>query len=190
MIVRECGEKIANKIVLFPNLLNEILNVVREMLRTRLPITNQVVHNIFESQLAYVNFKHPNFVEAYNQLVSPNGVTNGTTAIDEESNDGSEYEQNGDSQCVAVKELIESYVNGVREQLKDLIPKIIVKFLINSLKENLQDELVEQLNRSELLEDLLCEEKFIPLKRKEADEMLVALSKAQRIIGEIDHHRI
>ena len=158
------------------------------MLRIRLPITNEVVHNVLDSELAYVNFKHPNFVDAYNQLVSPNGVTNGTAA-DDSNDDASEYEQS-DSQCEAVKQLIESYFNGVREQLKDIVPKITVKFLIAYLKENLQDELVEQLNRSELLDELLYEEKHIPLRRKEADEMLVALSKAQKIIGEIDHHRI
>lgn len=160
---------------------------MREMLRDGLETTNIAVGMVLDSELAYVNFKHPNFVEAYNQLVNPNGTTSNDGR---KSNGGSESEQSNESQCEAVKELVESYFVGVRDQMKNIIPKITVRFLIFEVKNNLQEELVEKLNQSELLDDLLYEEKCIPLRRKEADEMLAALSKAQKIIGEIDHHRV
>lgn len=160
---------------------------MRERLDYHLKFANFGVQIVLDSELAYVNFKHPNFIDAYNKLVSPNG----TTANDNrKSNDGSESKLDSDSQCEAVKDLIESYFIGVREQLKDIIPKITVRYLIIIMREKLQDELIEELNKPELLDELLYEDKCVPLRRKEADEMLAALNKAQEIIGEIDHHRV
>ena len=188
------------------------------MLKIRLPITNDIVTNLMDSQLAFINFKHPNFIQAYSKLVSPNETaarevnktdasevnkkavfkfgssqTNGVSAVN--SDWVSQFNDNSDGsddseECQNVKGLIKSYFDDVRDQMKDLVPKITVKFLIFFVKENLQDELVDKLNKVEILDDLLFEDKYVPILRKEADDMLKALGQAERIIGEIDHHRV
>lgn len=172
---------------LFPRMMKEILYLTREMLRDRLPVTSEMITNMLESELAYINFKKLD-LEVYQKLVNPEkakkelGVAGDKREVDSDEVDDNE-------QCQNVRKLVNSYFDGVREQLKDYVPKITVKFLVFYVKENLLAKLVDKLNRVEVLDDLLSEDKFVPLRRKEADEMLAALNKAQKIIGEIDHCR-
>lgn len=49
----------------------------------------------------------------------------------------------------------------------------------------MQSELVSQLYRHDILESLLSESDQIALRRKEAADMLDALTKASHIIGEV-----
>ena len=48
----------------FPKLHEKIVDVVTALLRKRLPITNQMVENLVQIELAYINTKHPDFTEA------------------------------------------------------------------------------------------------------------------------------
>lgn len=47
----------------FPKLHERIVDVVTALLRKRLPITNQMVENLVQIELAYINTKHPDFNE-------------------------------------------------------------------------------------------------------------------------------
>ncbi len=55
-----------------------------------------------------------------------------------------------------VESLLCSYFNVVRKNVKDLVPKSIIFFLVNSSKENIQNELVSALYKEELFEELVC----------------------------------
>lgn len=190
-MVRETAERIEKKTSQFPNLMKEILAVAQERLRVRLPVTNQMVKDLLESELEFINFKNPKFVSAYNRLVNPSGETASEIQLrmsgDFASDDSGQARK--EVKCEDVKELVKSYFLAVRERMNDLIPKITVKFLIGYLRENLQDKLVDRLNRIELLDDLLLEDECIPERRSEADKLLEGLGKALVIIGEIDHLR-
>ncbi|MBL1958227.1 hypothetical protein ELI66_29955, partial [Klebsiella pneumoniae] len=48
----------------FPKLHDAIVEVVTCLLRTRLPVTNEMVHNFVAIELAYINTKHPDFSDA------------------------------------------------------------------------------------------------------------------------------
>ena len=48
----------------FPRLHEKIVDVMTHLLRRRLPETNQMVENLVEIELAYINTKHPDFHEA------------------------------------------------------------------------------------------------------------------------------
>lgn len=54
----------------------------------------------------------------------------------------------------------------------------------------LQSELVRQLYKGELLDDLLSESEQTALRRQEAAEMLKALNRASQIIGEVRETRM
>ncbi|MBL1941006.1 hypothetical protein ELI64_30395, partial [Klebsiella pneumoniae] len=41
-----------------------IVEVVTCLLRKRLPVTNEMVHNLVAIELAYINTKHPDFADA------------------------------------------------------------------------------------------------------------------------------
>ena len=45
----------------FPKLYEKIVDVVTQLLRRRLPTTNQMVENLVQIELAYINTKHPDF---------------------------------------------------------------------------------------------------------------------------------
>jgi len=48
----------------FPKLHEKLVDVVTNLLRRRLPATNQMVQNLVAIELAYINTKHPDFTEA------------------------------------------------------------------------------------------------------------------------------
>lgn len=59
---------IQQEMLRFPKLHEKIVDVVTQLLRRRLPTTNDMVENIVGIELAYINTKHPDFHDA--QLVS------------------------------------------------------------------------------------------------------------------------
>lgn len=55
------------------------------------------------------------------------------------------------------------------------VPKAVMHFLVNHVKDTLQSELVGQLYKSSLLDDLLTESEDMAQRRKEAADMLKVL---------------
>ncbi|XP_063636237.1 dynamin-1-like protein isoform X7 [Cydia splendana] len=60
-IVQHCGTEVQQEMLRFPRLHQRIVDVVTQLLRTRLPATNAMVENIVAIELAYINTKHPDF---------------------------------------------------------------------------------------------------------------------------------
>uniref|UniRef100_A0A914WN66 dynamin GTPase n=1 Tax=Plectus sambesii TaxID=2011161 RepID=A0A914WN66_9BILA len=87
--------------------------------------------------------------------------------------------------CQIIEKLIKMYFMIVRKNIQDAVPKAIMHFLVNFIRDNLQSELVRQLYKHEILDDLLAESEQTALRRKEASEMLDALNRAGQIIGEV-----
>ncbi|XP_017026254.1 dynamin-1-like protein [Drosophila kikkawai] len=87
--------------------------------------------------------------------------------------------------CDVIERLIKSYFYIVRKSIQDSVPKAIMHFLVNYVKDNLQSELVTHLYKSDRAETLLNESDHIAVRRKEAADMLKALTRANHIISEI-----
>ncbi len=60
-IIQHCGTEIQQEMLRFPKVHESIIDVVTQLLRTRLPRTNDMVENLVAIELAYVNTKHPDF---------------------------------------------------------------------------------------------------------------------------------
>lgn len=60
-IVQHCGTSVQQELLRFPRLHQRIVDVVTQLLRTRLPATNSMVENLVAIELAYINTKHPDF---------------------------------------------------------------------------------------------------------------------------------
>lgn len=60
-IVQHCGTEVQQEMLRFPRLHQRIVDVVTQLLRTRLPATNCMVENLVQIELAYINTKHPDF---------------------------------------------------------------------------------------------------------------------------------
>ncbi len=80
---------------------------------------------------------------------------------------------------VLVELLINSYYNIVKREMIDIVPKAITLTLVSHAKENLQKELLQELYKPEVLNDLLKESEYVVSRRKECISMVQALNKAE-----------
>jgi len=84
-----------------------------------------------------------------------------------------------------IKSLLVSYFNVVRKNIKDLVPKSIMFFLVTSSKDSIQNALVSALYKEELFDELLEESPTISARRKTCAAMIEILRKAHDIINEV-----
>uniref|UniRef100_A0A667YER6 Dynamin-1-like protein n=1 Tax=Myripristis murdjan TaxID=586833 RepID=A0A667YER6_9TELE len=258
-IIQHCSNYSTQELQRFPKLHEAIVEVVTSLLRKRLPITNEMVHNLVAIELAYINTKHPDFADAcgvmnnnieeqrrnrmrelptaqtalppvaFHLYVSlpwlwcvtflspqapaagPQGEQDGTGNWRGMLKKGDEAPGSGPGSplkgavnlldvpvpvarklssreqrdCEVIERLIKSYFLIVRKNIQDSVPKAVMHFLVNHVKDSLQSELVGQLYKSGLLNDLLTESEDMAQRRKEAADMLQALQKASQVIAEI-----
>uniref|UniRef100_A0A8C6UJY4 Dynamin-1-like protein n=1 Tax=Neogobius melanostomus TaxID=47308 RepID=A0A8C6UJY4_9GOBI len=232
-IIQHCSNYSTQELQRFPKLHEAIVEVVTSLLRKRLPITNEMVHNLVAIELAYINTKHPDFADACGVMnnnievcvcitVSPNMLSVQSEFLYENvkstlaSSAGSQPEQDGTGNwrgmlkkgeeapssgpgsplkgvvnlldvpvpvarklssreqrdCEVIERLIKSYFLIVRKNIQDSVPKAVMHFLVNHVKDSLQSELVGQLYKSGLLNELLTESEDMAQRRKEAADML------------------
>ncbi|KAI5119100.1 hypothetical protein M0805_004870 [Coniferiporia weirii] len=81
-----------------------------------------------------------------------------------------------------IKLLIHSYFNIVKREMIDMVPKAISLTLVNYSKENLQRELLQELYKPDVLDELLKESEFVVNRRKEVVSMVQALNKAEEYV--------
>ncbi|XP_038595183.1 dynamin-1-like protein isoform X2 [Micropterus salmoides] len=236
-IIQHCSNYSTQELQRFPKLHEAIVEVVTSLLRKRLPITNEMVHNLVAIELAYINTKHPDFADACGVLnnnieeqrrnrmrelptavprdkapaAGPQGEQDGTGNWRGMLKKGDEAPGSGPGSplkgavnlldvpvpvarklssreqrdCEVIERLIKSYFLIVRKNIQDSVPKAVMHFLVNHVKDSLQSELVGQLYKSGLLNDLLTESEDMAQRRKEAADMLQALQKASQVIAEI-----
>ncbi|KAI0637427.1 Dynamin central region-domain-containing protein [Trametes polyzona] len=84
-----------------------------------------------------------------------------------------------------IKLLIHSYFNIVKREMIDMVPKAITLTLVNHSKENLQRELLQELYKPDVLDELLKESEFVVNRRKEVVSMIQALNKAEEIVASV-----
>uniref|UniRef100_A0A3Q2ZK17 Dynamin-1-like protein n=1 Tax=Hippocampus comes TaxID=109280 RepID=A0A3Q2ZK17_HIPCM len=210
-IIQHCSSFSTQELLRFPKLHDSIVEVVTGLLRKRLPIANEMVHNLVAIELAYINTKHPDFTDAAQVSASAEGL-DGTKRwkndkVAEEKAPAAGFGSPSKGQpinlldtavpvsrklsskeqrdCEVIQRLIKSYFLIVRKTIQDSVPKTVMHFLVNYVKEHLQSELVGQLYKQTLLQDLLIESQDTAQQRTEVAQMLQALKKANHIISEI-----
>lgn len=251
-IIQHCSNYSTQELLRFPKLHDAIVEVVTSLLRKRLPVTNEMVHNLVAIELAYINTKHPDFADACGlmnnnieeqrrnrmrdlpsavprdkaaaggaqsgpvseQMDSGTGNWRGMLKRGEEAAAGDRTSSQGpvpaspqkghavnlldvpvpvsrklsareQRDCEVIERLIKSYFLIVRKNIQDSVPKAVMHFLVNHVKDCLQSELVGQLYKTALLNDLLTESEDMAQRRNEAADMLKALQKASQVIAEI-----
>ncbi|KAK0636262.1 vacuolar protein sorting-associated protein 1 [Bombardia bombarda] len=84
-----------------------------------------------------------------------------------------------------IKLLIGSYYNIVRRTMIDMVPKAIMLNLVQFTKDDMQKELLENLYRTSELDDLLKESDYTVRRRKECQQMVESLSRANEIVSQV-----
>nr|XP_056703730.1 dynamin-1-like protein isoform X3 [Euleptes europaea] len=249
-IIQHCSNYSTQELLRFPKLHDAIVEVVTSLLRRRLPVTNEMVHNLVAIELAYINTKHPDFADACglinnnieeqrrNRLAREVPSAASRDKMASAVGDGNPESGTGNwrgmlktsraeeilaeekskpltvlpaspirghavnlldvpvpvsrklsareqRDCEVIERLIKSYFLIVRKNIQDSVPKAVMHFLVNHVKDTLQSELVGQLYKALLLDDLLTESEDMAQRRKEAADMLQALQRASQIIAEI-----
>ncbi|KAJ7491231.1 P-loop containing nucleoside triphosphate hydrolase protein [Mycena latifolia] len=82
-----------------------------------------------------------------------------------------------------IKLLIHSYFNIVKREMIDMVPKAISLTLVSHSTKNLQRELLQELYKPDVLDELLKESESIVHRRKEVTSMVAALNKAEEIVA-------
>jgi dynamin 1-like protein len=84
-----------------------------------------------------------------------------------------------------IKTLIRSYFDIVKKNFMDLVPKTIMRFLVITFKEGLQNELVCQLYKENVMNELMRETEEVASKRRAFREMRDLLHRANEIVNEV-----
>jgi len=84
-----------------------------------------------------------------------------------------------------IRRLVDSYFGIVRRNLADAVPKAVMHFMVNNTKRGLQQHLIQQLYREELLGDLLAEREDVMAQRRACKEALGALQAAVKALEEL-----
>lgn len=84
-----------------------------------------------------------------------------------------------------IKLLITSYYNIVRRTMIDMVPKAIMLTLVQFSKDEMQRELLEQMYRTTELDDLLKESDYTQRRRKECQQMVESLGRANEIVSQV-----
>lgn len=84
-----------------------------------------------------------------------------------------------------IEYLLISYFDVVRKNIKDLVPKSIIHFLVNQSKDSLQNELVSSLYKEDLFDELLEESSNVAKRRRECQTVMEVLRKAHEILNEV-----
>ncbi|RIB03253.1 Dynamin central region-domain-containing protein, partial [Gigaspora rosea] len=80
-----------------------------------------------------------------------------------------------------IKTLIQSYFNIVKRTVVDMVPKAVMLNLVSYAKEELQRELLQELYKAEVLDELLKESEYTQQRRKECKKMIEALQRADEV---------
>ncbi|KAG4305576.1 hypothetical protein PORY_001132 [Pneumocystis oryctolagi] len=84
-----------------------------------------------------------------------------------------------------IKLLINSYFNIVRRTMIDMVPKAIMYNLVMYSKEGMQKELLENLYKTDVLDDILKESEYTIQRRKECIRMVESLTQASEIVASV-----
>ncbi|KAN0141164.1 Dynamin central region domain containing protein [Lactarius tabidus] len=83
----------------------------------------------------------------------------------------------------AAQLLFHSHFNIVKREMIDMVQKAISPTLVNHSKENIQHEMLQELYKPDVLEDLFKESELVVARRKEVVSMVQALNKAEEIVA-------
>ena len=87
----------------------------------------------------------------------------------------------------AVKTLVEGYFRIIKKNIKDLVPKTIVSFLINESKSTAQNALVRALYLEKDIESLMSENQENVLRKKKCRAAIEALEEAKKVLNDINY---
>lgn len=85
--------------------------------------------------------------------------------------------------------LVNSYFDIVRKNVQDMVPKIVMNFMVNHVQKGLQKHLTQALYREDSLDGLMREREDIAERRNQCQEAMRAIRKALKVMDSIKDGR-
>eukprot|EP01016_Furgasonia_blochmanni_P039369 TRINITY_DN4881_c0_g2_i13.p1 TRINITY_DN4881_c0_g2~~TRINITY_DN4881_c0_g2_i13.p1 ORF type:complete len:725 (+),score=184.79 TRINITY_DN4881_c0_g2_i13:160-2334(+) len=165
--------KIINKLfVRFPQIIDEITDIVCKVLQEQREKTRQNVEDLITAEESYL------FTNDFDYLMSRSNLI---PKVDGPGGQGKAMDPNK----VFITEMrsrIDSYFALVVKNLRDSIPKLIGTFLVRSAEEKMQYALYNEVNRSQEIMTLLGEPSHVTAERDTLTKILNILKKAQKVL--------
>ncbi|KAH0785822.1 Dynamin central region family protein [Histomonas meleagridis] len=176
---------------------DSIRSVVDECIRSCVNPTKDYINQLIDNEKSFINTQRPDF--------RGNQAINAPKAEDDPrkrplpekpavpdpvgvcSLYGASKEYNN-NQAREIKDLVQissKYFDLIRDQIKDLVPKTIVRFLVKKSTDMLRPKMIENIFNTPNLKELLTEDSSITSKRIACQQMVAALHKAQNILNEV-----
>jgi dynamin 1-like protein len=182
----------------FTGLADAIRAAVDECIRVSLNPTREYVNGLIDNEKSFINSARPDFKGSH--------VVNAPKADDPRSRPiperpaypepvgvcfvyGTARELRRDTtdmpEMKALRQIGGRYFDLIREQIKDLVPKAIVKFLVDESARMLRPRMIETIFNAADVSELLHEDPAITRKRIACQAIVDALHKAKVILDEV-----
>eukprot|EP00792_Barthelona_sp_PAP020_P005375 TRINITY_DN2623_c0_g2_i1.p1 TRINITY_DN2623_c0_g2~~TRINITY_DN2623_c0_g2_i1.p1 ORF type:complete len:478 (-),score=136.55 TRINITY_DN2623_c0_g2_i1:89-1522(-) len=186
----------------FNKLKDSILEVTNELLKDQLLPTKQMIEDLIDIELSYINTSHPDFIKASDLLnrvertEDPNNTDSYQSPNQSVENVPRNLRANGpltareENAVNLFEKLLLSYFAIVKKKINDTIPKVVMHFLVNSSRKKLQNVLVAKLYKEELFDKLMEQDPAVTKKRKELTTQKSLLDKALDVLNEVKEFQI
>lgn len=181
----------------FSSLADAIRGVVDDCIRSCVDPTIDYINGLIDNEKSFVNTIRPDFRGAQVVNAPCAGDDPRARPLPEKpavpdpvgvcSIYGSSKEMTN-HQTQEMRDLVQigsRYFELIREQVKDMVPKAIVHFLVNKSSEMLRPKMIESVFNSPEIKELLTEDPSITSKRISCQQLVTALTKAQQILSEV-----
>lgn len=179
--VQNCDTEMNIEWKRFPKFKIKIFDLMDKLVASRINIAKNMVENLIESEMAYINKNHPDFRKenAIGPLVnykvtSQHNIFPQHHTIDVQELAGSLLSgTKGEKEnCEVLQNLVKLYFEVVRKTVLDAVPKAIMFSIVNFLADNVETELFKNFYKTDGLDTLLDEANDISRKRERARSML------------------
>uniref|UniRef100_A0A914R541 GED domain-containing protein n=1 Tax=Panagrolaimus davidi TaxID=227884 RepID=A0A914R541_9BILA len=148
-----------------------VFRSARRYLNSRLEPTKECVQNLVEMQCAYINRKHPHFINPPKADPQAEQLSNSNNKI---ASFGVELSDSDKRDVKEIERLVEVYFKIVVQTMQDMVPKAIMMFLVNYFEKNLREHLRDKLKND--FSTIVVENSDISKKRAELKKKLQGLN--------------
>lgn len=179
--VQHCDAELKIEWKRFPKLKVKILDFMSKFVASRIEVAKDRVRNVIESEMAYINTKHPDFRKenAIVPLLNYNVTTTSTSNLYRHTVNAQELTGSvlsgtkGEKEyCEVLQNLVKLYFEVVRKNVLDAVPKAIMFSIVNYVAGNVESELFRSVYGKDGFEKLLYEANDVSQKREHARSML------------------
>lgn len=191
-LIHKCLKELTADVVRFPNIPTMIIEIMKKLLKNCYDEATRAVKDMISSQRSYINVWHPDFLRAVAEKANvPNEHMNENMPKVKELN-GLLFAATAHVEpdtCRLTQILIQSYMSIVVRDVEDLVPKMIIHFLVDGTVKHLYSELTSNMHSDDLANKALRESQDLLVEREKRKEALCTLHEANKILEELCNYQ-